>query len=92
MDGQVQFFQVTPEQIQNAIIEGVKTQLEELKNSFPNPQTDYLTRKDVVKLLQINLSTLHNWTKKGILSSYSIGSRIYYRRDEVNNAIVKLNF
>ena len=89
----VQFIQVTPEQIQNAIIEGVKTQLEELKKSFqPIQPTEYLTRKEVAQLFQINLSTLYNWTKKGVLNSYSIGSRIYYKRAEVNNSIVKLNF
>jgi len=93
MNEQVQFIQVTPEQIQNAIIEGVKTQLEELKKSLqPIQPTEYLTRNDVAQLLQINLSTLYNWTKKGVLNSYSISSRVYYRRDEVNNAIVKLNF
>jgi len=89
----VQFIQITPEQLQNSIIEGVKTQLEELKKSFqPIQPAEYLTRNEVAKLFQINLSTLYNWTKKGILNSYSIGSRVYYRRDEVNNAIVKLNF
>ncbi|MDN3665322.1 hypothetical protein QWY92_07835 [Algibacter miyuki] len=35
---QVQFIQVTPEQLQTAIIKGVKTQLEDLKNTF-NPKS-----------------------------------------------------
>lgn len=88
----VQFIQVTPEQLQTAIIDGVKTQLNELKKSFqPKEPTEYLTRSEVAELLKIDLSTVHNWTRKGRLTSYGIGSRIYYKRKEVESAIVKLN-
>lgn len=88
----VQFIQVTPEQLQNAIIEGVKLQLNEFKKHFqPKEPNEYLTRLEVSKLLKIDLSSVHNWTKKGLLQSYQIGGRVYYKRKEVENAIVKLN-
>lgn len=87
----IQFIQTTPEQLQTAIIDGVKMQLNELKNSFqPKEPTEFLTRNEVAELLKIDLSTLHNWTRKGKLTSYGIGARIYYKRSEVENAIVKL--
>ena len=90
---QIQFIQVTPEQLQNAIIEGVKLQLEEFKKHFvPKKEPNrYLTRQDVADMLQIDLSSLWNWTKKGTLTSYQISGRVYYKLDEVENAIVKLN-
>lgn len=89
---QVQFIQITPDQLQTAIIDGVKVHLNELKKSFqPKEPTEYLTRSEVADLLKINLSTLHYWTRKGRLTSYGIGSRIYYKRKEVEEAIVKLN-
>ena len=88
----VQFISVTPEQLQNAIIEGVRIQLNEFKKHFqPKEPNEYLTRLEVSKLLKIDLSSVHNWTKKGILQSYQIGGRVYYKRKEVENAIVKLN-
>ncbi|MEP3838895.1 MAG: helix-turn-helix domain-containing protein [Algibacter sp.] len=88
---QIQFVQVTPEQLQNAIIEGVKTQLQDLKKHFqPKEPNEYLTRVEVAKLLKIDLSSVHNWTKKEILTSYQIGGRVYYKRAEVENAIVQL--
>ena len=88
----VQFIQVTPEQLQTAIIEGVKTQLQDLKTHFqPKTQNEYLTRVEVAEMLKIDLSSLYNWTKKKILISYQIGGRVYYKRAEVENAIVKLN-
>ncbi len=89
---QVQFIQVTPEQLQTAIIEGVKIQLEDLKKHFqPKEPNKYLTRQEVAEMLQIDLSSVHNWTKRKILQSYQIGGRVYYKLDEVEAAIIKLN-
>lgn len=87
----IQFITVTPEQLQTEILKGVKIQFEELKKSFqPIKPTEYLTRKEVAKLLKCDLSTVHNWTVKGLLVSYSIGSRVYFKRTQVENAIVEL--
>ena len=87
----VQFIQVTSEQLQDAIIEGVKTQLQDLKEHFePKTPNEYLTRVEVSEMLKIDLSSVHNWTKKRILISYQIGGRVYYKRSEIENAIVEL--
>lgn len=87
----VQFISVTPEQLQTAIIEGVKTQLQDLKKHFqPKEPNEYLTRVEVAEMLKIDLSSVHNWTKKRILQSYQIGGRVYYKRNEIENAIVEL--
>ena len=87
----IQFIQVTPEQLQNAIIQGVKTQLDELKKHFqPKEPTEFLTRNETASWLKINLSTLHNYTKQGKLIAHSLSGRVYYKRDEVLTAIVKL--
>ena len=89
---QIQFLQVTPEQLQDAIIDRLKIQLDDLKKNFqPKTPTEYLTRSEVAELLKIDLSTVHNWTKKGKLISYGIGSRVYFKRKELENAIIKLN-
>ena len=86
----IQFIQMTPEQLQVAIIEGVRKELNELKKEFqPKEPTVYLSRHEVKQMLGINLTTLNNWTKKGILTAYGIGGRIYYKRHEVEEAIKK---
>lgn len=88
---QIQFVQVTPEQLQQAIIEGVKLQLNDFKKHFePKTPTEYLTRQEASKMLKVDLSTVHNWTKKGILKASQCGGRVYYKRTEVENAIVEL--
>ncbi len=87
----VQFIQVTPEQLQTAIVEGVKTQLDELKKQFqPKEPTKYITRHEVAEMLSVDLSTVHNLSVKGTLQKYQIGGRVLYKRQEVENAIVKL--
>jgi excisionase family DNA binding protein len=48
-----------------------------------NKQSDYLSRKEVAKLLKITLPTLHDWTKLGYLKSYKIGTRVLYKQCEV---------
>jgi hypothetical protein len=87
----IQFVQVTPEQLQDAILEGVKLQLEELKKNFkPQTPTEYLTRLEVSKMLKCDISTLHNWSKAGKLTRHAIGNRIYFKRSEVERAIIQL--
>ncbi len=41
-------------------------------------------------MLDINLTTLNNWTNRGALTSYGIQGRVYYKRDEVERAFIKL--
>ncbi len=83
--------QVTPEQLQTAIIDGVKTQLDELKKHLqPKEPTKYITRHKVAEMLSVDLSTVHNLSVKGTLQKYQIGGRVLYKRQEVENAIVKL--
>ena len=79
-------------QFQQAILEGVENLLNDLKKDFqPKEPIEYLTRKDTAQLLQVDLSTLWNWTKKGKLQAYGIGNRVYYKRSEIEASIVKFN-
>ena len=92
MDKTIQLIQITPEELQNKIIEGVKAEIDSLKKEFqPKEPTEYLTRNQVRDLLQINLSTVHNLTKRGKLKAWAIGGRVYYKRNEVESAIKPLN-
>jgi len=89
----IQFIQVTPEQLQDAILKGVKIQLEELKKFYqPKEPTRYVTRQYVAdEMLHCNISTVHNLTSRGILKKYGIGGKVLYVRSQVENAIINLN-
>lgn len=88
----MQTFQITlPESLTNEL-RALKDELQEIKNNFkPKEQSVYLSRQEVADMLQIDISSVHNWTKKGILQAYQIGGRVYYKRKEVEAAIVQLN-
>jgi len=91
MNGTIQLIQLTPNELQNAIIEEINQKFEELKTSFqPKEPTELLTRSETSKLLKVNLTTLWNWTKQGKLVSYSIGNRVYYKRSEVLQSLIEL--
>jgi predicted DNA-binding transcriptional regulator AlpA len=88
----IQLIQITPEQLQNEILKGVKVQLDELKKHFtPKEPNEYLSRNEVAKMLGIDLSTLHNWNKKKILNPVCIGARVYYLRSEIETSIKPIN-
>jgi hypothetical protein len=75
--GQLQFIQTTPEELEKAILKGVDKRIEALKEQFqPKEPAEYMTRKEVVDMLKVNLSTLHLWTKAGNLPAYGRGNRV----------------
>ena len=51
---------------------------------------ELMTVVEVAKYFKKNQSTIINWTKKKYLTRYGIGNAIYYKRKEVEYAIVPL--
>lgn len=45
------------------------------------------TRKETAKKLNIALSTLHEYTKSGKLTSKGIGSRVFYTHEDIQKAL-----
>jgi hypothetical protein len=88
---QIQFIGTTPTALIDLVDETVKKRLDDFKKNFePKTPNEYLTRNDLAEMLSVDLSTVHNYTKRKILQAYQIGGRVYYKRDEVELAIVKL--
>ncbi|CAM4182094.1 helix-turn-helix domain-containing protein [Zobellia nedashkovskayae] len=89
----IQFLQTSPEQLADLISNGVKTELQQLKEELlsKNANDEILTRDQTAELLKINLSTLWAWTNKGKVKAYGIsGSRRYYKRSEILDALQEL--
>ncbi len=88
----IQFIQYTPEQLQTEISNGVKVQLQEfLKHFKPVQPAEYLTRQQVAKMFDVDLSTVHNWCKSGKLKPLGIGSRVYFLRTDIEACLIPLN-
>tara|TARA_R110002033_G_scaffold124116_4_gene166240 strand:+ start:374 stop:655 length:282 start_codon:yes stop_codon:yes gene_type:complete len=71
----------------------LEKELAHIKENFQPKQPDELmTRQETADYFKVNSSTLWNWTKQGKLISYGIGNRVYYKRSEIEEKIVRLNF
>jgi excisionase family DNA binding protein len=76
---------ISIEELEDTIRKVITDSLRENQVSIPSKSDDdYLTRIETAKLLRVTLPTLADWTKRGILNSYRMGSRIRYKRSEVN--------
>lgn len=92
-NGIIQFIQSSPDELENRLYSRLKSELDTLKKDFQAKEpTEFLTRNEVRDWLKVDLSTVHNWTKKGKLKAYGLGNRVYYRRSEVEEAVKPLNF
>lgn len=88
----IQFISTTPADLKKEIVnELVNSLLPKLSKEFqPKTPVEYLSRTEVAKLLKVDISTVHNYTKRNILISYGIGGRVLYKRTEIESAIVQL--
>lgn len=81
-----------------AAIQELKQEIVELKSmiiSQPTPvKTEeilLLTRNEVAQFFKVNISTVRNWSKGGILQPYYCGDRVYFKRSEVIIALTPSN-
>ena len=83
---------ITPQQLKDNLLNGFKTELKKIVlNLQPEKQPEYLTRKEVAKILKVSLVTLSDWNKKGVLKPYRLGNLIRYKRVELDQALISIN-
>jgi ferredoxin-fold anticodon binding domain-containing protein len=87
----VQIENISVDELTEIIAEKLVDKLEKRIATLISKQNDeeLLTRTETVELLKINLTTLWNWTKKGKITAYGIGNRVYYKRGEIMKALVE---
>jgi hypothetical protein len=80
-------------ELRTVISETVKEEFEK-RHSHQTPQleTEYISRKETARLLGISLVTLNDWSKRSLIPSYCIASRIRYRKEEVLKSINQRQF
>jgi excisionase family DNA binding protein len=50
-------------------------------------KVELYTRKEVAELFDCSLRTIYNWSKSGRLKAYGLGSRVFYKVDEVHASL-----
>ena len=82
---------VSTEQLEQLISNGVKSQLDDFKKELQTYNPDeLLSREQTCQLLQIDSSTLWHWTNKGKVIAYGIGNRRYYKKAELLESLTPL--
>ena len=59
-----------------------------LENETPL-EMKYYTREEVCELLQISLSTLDTYVKKGVITCSYLGTRVRFTQDDIAKALAK---
>ena len=87
---QIIFDVLSKEELQDLIGKSLEEVIK--NNPFNNsPEKELLTRDEACKLLKVDSSTLWRWTNKGKVTAYGIGSRRFYKKEELLNSLVMLN-
>lgn len=80
---------VTSDDLKEIISDAIREKLKGLSPDTNKP-SDYLTREETADLIRISLPTLIDYTKKGYIKGYRIGSRVLYRRDQIEECLKEI--
>ena len=67
--------------------------LEEVIKNNPfnhSPDQELLTREEACMLLKVDSSTLWRWTNQGKIIAYGIGSKRFYKKEELLESLIQL--
>tara|TARA_B110000977_G_scaffold181213_1_gene241667 strand:- start:574 stop:843 length:270 start_codon:yes stop_codon:yes gene_type:complete len=78
------------DQLRAELIEPLEKEIISLKEDKATPET-LLTRKQAAEFLNVTFATLNDWTKRGLIEGGRIGTRVYYKRSNLINAINKFS-
>ncbi|MEI6410260.1 MAG: helix-turn-helix domain-containing protein [Bacteroidota bacterium] len=70
----------------------LETKIDALNTQTTKPAAPdgYLTRQEVSDLLKVSLVTVSDWTNKGILKAYRLGQKVFFKRAEIDAAMVEI--
>ena len=78
------------DQLRAELIDPLKKEIQSLKENNVTPET-LLTRTQAADFLDVTFATLNDWTKRGLIDCGRIGTRVYYKRSSLINAISKFS-
>jgi len=85
----IQFIQVTPEELEKKILDGVQ-KIFSSANKQVEPE-ELLTVDETATFCKATRQSIHNWTKNKKLKAYGIGNRVYYKKSELLQGLQPLN-
>ena len=82
------FTNISEEEFKEIIRECVQTEIEKVSNT-PSNKEDLIKAKEACVFLHISKVTLFKWLKEGIIKGYYLGTRLYLKKSELEEALTK---
>ena len=70
-------------------LESAINALSEKKEAAKSVEAGLITRAEVSAMLKVTLVTVNDWVNKGVLTAYKCGNRVYFKREEVEAALIR---
>lgn len=80
---------INKDELIEEILEGVKSILSKKESTSPSIKENW-TAQETADYCNVSKVTIHEWTKKGLLTKFKIGSRVLYRSADVIASITKI--
>ncbi|WP_178990445.1 helix-turn-helix domain-containing protein [Winogradskyella schleiferi] len=89
---EIRIYNITPQGLKNVVENAINLALEKATlNSLPESTSsdELLTVEETLNYLKCSKQALWNWRKNGILPSYRMGNRVYYKKSDILSKLVK---
>jgi hypothetical protein len=89
----IQIQEITVDELADKVAEKLLSKIELYHKEYATKDDEiFLSRTKTAKFFKVDLSTIHNWTKRGKLIAYGFGARVYYKKIELLNALENNRF
>ena len=88
----VYIYPISPAELNEQFIAKVDSSVEKAFKKFYKETTQeeqLLTVEETLTFLKCSKQALWNWRKNGILPSYRLGNRVYYKKSDIFNKLIK---
>ena len=82
------FINLEIQDLENLIRNCIREELKEMTSK--GEDTDLLKANEVCEYLKISKVTLFKWLKQGKITGYHLGTRLFFKRTDVDKALIKL--
>ncbi|SHJ18937.1 helix-turn-helix domain-containing protein [Algibacter luteus] len=89
---QLNIYQRILDELTENILKGVDRKLKTYFDKYKPSKKDedeLLTVDETLKILKCSKQALWNWRKNGILPSYRLGNRVYYKKSDIFSKLIK---
>jgi len=89
---EIRLYNITPTDLSECVKKAVDKAIQHYASKDSetcNSQNELLTVEETIEYLKCSKQALWNWRKSGILPSYRLGNRVYYKRKDILAKLVK---